>query len=146
MGKKINLLKVNGREYTDPVDIIKIMTNFHIEKTSSVRVDHEDESVPPQPESNATPQQIINEVLDTYDIEFDDIFPSFPEVTDVAPFSTTAINDVIKTFKTISSPGPSGQSKQFYSTLMSILPNIMTSTINFLANLNTFERTPFNWI
>ena len=145
-GKKINLLKVNGREYTDPVDIIKIMTNFHIEKTSSVRVDHEDESVPPQPESNATPQQIINEVLDTYDIEFDDIFPSFPEVTDVAPFSTTAINDVIKTFKTISSPGPSGQSKQFYSTLMSILPNIMTSTINFLANLNTFERTPFNWI
>ena len=54
------------------------MTDFHIKKTNSTKVTHEDESVPPQPEQCNTPLQIIDSVLEEHDIQIENIFPNFP--------------------------------------------------------------------
>lgn len=145
-GKRIRALRVDGKDYTDTVNIVNIMTDLHVNKTKSILINEKEGSIANQSESASTLHNHIKDTLNSHDIELDEIFPKFPDVTRLAPVSTQEINDVIKSLKTISSPGPSGQTKQFYVVLMSLFPNIMTAIVNKLIHIEKFHDTPFSWI
>jgi hypothetical protein len=55
-------------------------------------------------------------------------------------YSKKQVSDAINDFKNVSAPGPTGQTKQFYSTLFKFIPNLFTEIVNKMMHALQFPN------
>jgi hypothetical protein len=60
--------------------------------------------------------------------------------------SHSEIKKILFGFKNVSAPGPSGQTKQLYTLLYKLMPDIFLHTFETLLSLPSLFDTPFEWI
>ena len=164
---KITQLIDNGKTFTENSQILEIMDSFQRSKTSASATfsdnNNDDCNVPLLNEELAepisdldpvlntneefhNPGHRVNSALDELDIDFDDIFQTFPELSGPVTFSSMEVKKVIKSLKNVSSPGPSGEPKQLYLYLFNLLPKIVTETLNNIKDFPDISATQFSWI
>jgi exonuclease III len=128
--REIHSLTVDGRNITDPEEIVHTMQNWY-ENTAQ----------------HMTPQTTtLTDFLDQHDI-------LLPQLTDeqkdilAEEFSTDEISEAIKEAQENSAPGPSGQNISFYKLLFMLTPTLMTDAINQMVFVpQLIEDKQFAWV
>ena len=128
--REIHSLTVDGRNITDPEEIVQIMQNWY-EDTAQ----------------HTTPQTTtLSEFLEQHNI-------LLPQLTDeqkndlAEEFTTDEISDALKEAQEKSAPGPSGQNISFYKLLFMLTPTLMTAAINQMVFIpGLIEDKKLTWV
>ena len=129
--KKIKLLIVDDVHYTNDQDIARIMSEFHKKKTTEIQ------------EDDGT--YFFDKIQQQLNIPINEIFEQL-HIPEFTCYSKKQVSDTINDFKNISAPGPSGQTKQFYSTLFKLIPNLFTEIVNNIMHALQSPTQELEWI
>jgi hypothetical protein len=128
--REIHSLTVDGRNITDPEEIVQIMQNWY-----------EDTAQHSTPQTTTLP-----EFLDQNKI-------ILPQLTDeqkndlAEEFTTDEVSDALKEAQEKSAPDPSGQNISFYKLLFMLTPALMTAAINQMVFIpGLIEDKKFAWV